>query len=829
MNHLRLSWQMLRRDFRAGELRLLGVAMLIAVASLTSVSFFTDRMNQAMVREANQLLGGDLLLTADHPWPAVFGEAAARLGLKGLNTTTFTSMASFGPQTQLAGVKAVQPGYPLRGSVRIAPALNQPDGPAPGIPHQGTAWLDERLSAALGVRTGDAIVLGNSQFTVAAVLTYESDRGTNFFSIVPRLMIHADDLPATGLIQAGSRVSYRLQIAGDAGALSAFQKWATPRLGRGEQLEDINNARPEVRSALDRAQRFLRLAALLAVVLAAVAVGLATRRYMQRHLDGCAVIRCQVARQDQVQRVNLGEFLIFGAVSAALGCALGYGSQLLIERMLADLLAAPLPPPSLAPLGHGFAVGVALLVGFVVPQLLRLGRVPAARVLRREWSGSEPVTIASYAVGAAALALLMLWIAAELRLGFIVLGGFAGALALYGVVARLAIIAAGHVRSVAGAGWRYGLANLRRRLGSGVVQTVALGLGMTALLLLTISRGELLDNWRRSVPADAPNRFIINIQPDQRESLLELFARQGLPAPDLLPMVRGRMVAVNGKPVGPGDYADERAQRLVEREFNLSWASRLPAGNSISAGQWFGDDAAQRGFSVELGLAQTLNLATGDSLGFDVAGRRVEAPITSVRRLDWDSMRVNFFVIAPPEILDSYPASYITSFHLPAENDGFVNELVAAHPNLTVIDVAAMLRQLQSVMGQLARAVQFIFGFALVAGVVVLFAAIEATHDERQYEVAVMRTLGARDGQLRSALAVEFAALGAVAGLLAGLGANAISSALAHWIFKLPFHPGWATLAAGMLGGALVVTLVGLAGTARTLRAPALQAIRESA
>jgi putative ABC transport system permease protein len=829
MTYLTLSWRMLRRDLRAGELRLLGIAMMIAVASLTSVSFFTDRVSQALVREANQLLGGDLLLTADHPWPTAFGEAAARHGLKALSTTTFTSMASFGPETQLVGVKAVQPGYPLRGSLRIAPGLNRPDAPAPGIPERGTAWLDERLSTALGVRAGDTISLGNARFAVAAVLTYESDRGTNFFSIVPRLMIHADDLPATGLIQVGSRVSYRLQIAGATKAVSTFQKWATLRLGRGEQIEDINNARPEVRSALDRAQRFLRLAALLAVVLAAVAVGLATRRYMQRHLDGCAVMRCLGARQGQVLRLYLGEFLVFGTATASFGCALGYASQLLIERMLADLLAAPLPPPSLAPLGHGFAVGLALVLGFIAPQLLRLGRVSTVRVLRREWGGSEPVTLASHGIGAAALALLMLWIAGELRLGLIVLGGFAAALALYAVVGRLVIVATGRVRRMAGAGWRYGLANLRRRLGSGVVQTVALGLGMTALLLLTLSRGELLDNWRRSVPHDAPNRFIINIQPDQRDSMRELFARHGLPAPDLMPMVRGRMVAVNGKPVAPGDYADERAQRLVEREFNLSWAARLPEGNSVTAGRWFGDDGAKPGFSVELGLAQTLSLTAGDTLGFEIAGSRIEAPITSLRRLDWDSMRVNFFVIAPPEILEIYPASYITSFYLPAEKHGLVNELIAAHPNLTVIDVAAMLRQVQSVMGQLARAVQFIFGFALVAGLVVLFAAIEATHDERQFEVAVMRTLGARDRQLRSALAVEFATLGAVAGLLAGLGANAISSALAHWIFKLPFQPGWATLIMGVLGGALVVTVAGLAGTAHTLRAPALQAIRESA
>ena len=360
-----------------------------------------------------------------------------------------------------------------------------------------------------------------------------------------------------------------------------------------------------------------------------------------------------------------------------------------------------------------------------------------------------------------------------------------------------------------------------------MIQAVALGLGMTALLLLTLARDDLLATWKRSMPPDAPNRFVINVQPEQRGPVRELFAAQGLEKPELLPMVRGRLVAVNGKPVSAADYAEERAQRLVEREFNLSWMAAMPEGNSLSAGRWFAvQDAGVPQFSVEQGLAETLKLKLNDVLSYEIAGRRLEAKITSLRKLDWDSMRVNFFVVTPPGVLESFPASYITSFHLPPERSGFVGELVAAYPNLTVIDVASILRQFQSVMDQLARAVQFIFAFSLVAGLAVLFAALESTHDEREYEIAVLRTLGARNRQLRAALAAEFVALGAIAGVVAGVGSALISWLLGRFVFQMPYEPAWLVLPVGVAGGILGITLAGLAGTTRILRAPALQSLR---
>jgi putative ABC transport system permease protein len=544
-------------------------------------------------------------------------------------------------------------------------------------------------------------------------------------------------------------------------------------------------------------------------------------------------MRCLGAREGQLLRIFLGEFLFFGAIVSLLGCAAGFGAQYALERMLADLLAAPLPPPSPLPLAYGFAVGLALLAGFALPQLLRLRNVPTVRVLRREWAAAEPLAWSGYGFGAMVLAALMLWMAGDLRLGLWVLGLFSLAVAIYAGVARASLAAVGRLRGAGGvfgsggAGWRYGLASLQRRLGSSMIQSVALGLGITALLLLTLARDDLLASWRRSVPPDAPNRFLINIQPDQREPLHDFFSRQGLAKPVLLPMVRGRLMAVNGKPVAAADYEDERAQRLVEREFNLSWAPDFPEGNSLVAGRWFGrEDAGKPQFSVEQGLADTLRLKLGDTLVYEIAGRRIEAQITSLRKLDWDSMRVNFFVVTPPGVLESHPTSYITSFHLPQAKAGFVNDLVAAYPNVTVIDVASILRQFQSVMDQLAQAVQFVFAFSLLAGLAVLYAALESTHDEREYEIAVLRTLGARDRQLRAALAAEFAVLGAISGLVAGVGSAIISYLLGRFVFHLPYEPAWLVLPAGVAVGIAGITLAGLAGTRRTLRAPALQSLR---
>ncbi|HEX5391883.1 MAG TPA: FtsX-like permease family protein [Rhodocyclaceae bacterium] len=828
---------MLRRDIRAGELTVLGLALLLAVAALSSVALLADRVERGLAQESHQILGGDLLLSADHSLPLAWSQEAQRRGLVVATSVSFPSMVSGeGGDAQLAEVKAVSANYPLRGQLHIAAELNQPDGPVRRVPAPGSVWLDERLTAALAVQHGSRVRLGNRELLVDAVLTQEPDRGFNLFAIAPRLMLNDADLPSTGLIQPGSRAVYRLHVAAkgadENSAVGGFQRWAQSRLGRGEKLETLDNARPEMRNLLERAQRFLRLAALLAVVLAAVAMGLAADRYMRRHLDAAAVLRVLGASSRQVLIIHGGEFLLFGALVTVAGCLGGYAVQFGLQWLLAGLIRSDLPAPGWQPWIQGLAVGLALVAGFALPPLLRLRTVSTLRVLRREWQVAEPTFLAAWGVGVVTLAALMRWMAGEWLLWGIVLGGFGAAVLIYAVAARLWLalvrrLARMGSQGKSGLGWRYGVANLRRRLRSSLVQAVALGLGLTALLLLTVARDDLMGAWKSKVPADAPNRFAISIQPDQRPEISAFFAGKGLPPPKLEPMVRGRLVAVNGQPISPDSYPDERAKRLVDREFNLSWAASLPASNVIVAGRWPGDRAEPQ-FSVEQGLAETLGLRLNDRLAYEVAGNRIEAPITSLRKLDWDSMRVNFFVIAPPGVLDDYPASYITSFYLPQGQAGLVPELVRRFPNVTVIDVASVVRQLQDTLDQVARAVQALFGFALLAGLVVLYGALQATADERRYELAVLRALGARGGQLRAVLVTEFLLLGMAAGLLAGAGAMAIATVLARKAFHLDYAPNPILLLYGLLAGIALVLTAGLLGTRRALRTSPVYELRES-
>lgn len=826
MNLASLAWRMLWRDARAGELRLLLAALIIAVGALTAVGFFTDRVARALEQEANQLLGADLLLVSDHPWREETVNAALAEGLQVAQTQTFPSMVSRADAAQLADIKAVSAGYPLRGSLRTAPAVNAPEQPATGVPQPGTVWVDARLAQTLAVGVGDTLQVGESEFRIAAILMMEPDRGVNFFTLAPRLMMNLADLPGTALIQYGSRVTYRLLLAGSADALQAFRSTAETRLGRGERIEDAQNGRPEMRQALERAQKFLGLSALLTVVLAAVAIALAARRYVQRHLDPSAIMRCLGAQQGLLLNLYLFQFACLALLGAMLGCLLGYVSHYTLYHALAALVETELPPPSMLPVLQGMAVGL-LLFGFAVPPLLQLRHVPTLRVIRRELGAPGRGLVTGYVLCAALMAGLMLWVAGELKLGLYVIGGFAVAVGVFAVLAWLGLAGFARLRKLPfleGTGARYALAGLQRHRRGNVIQIVALALGFMAILLLTVTRGELLDAWRKATPADAPNRFVINIQPDQSAAVQAAFAKAGLAA-DLAPMVRGRLMRVNGQAVAATDYAEERAQRLVEREFNLSWRADLPEGNRITGGKWFAANAQDEA-SVEEGLAKTLKLQIGDMLEFDIAGTPVAVRISSLRKLDWDSMRVNFFVLTPPGVLERQPQSMITSFHLPQGQEGFITTLVQRFPNLTVIDVGQILRQLRSVIDQVAQAVQFVFLFTLGAGVVVLYAALTNVLDERRQELAIMRALGEQEAMLRQALRVEFAVIGALAGLIAAAGALLVGEVLARQVFSFALATTWWLPPLAALGGAVLVPLAAVMAARQLLAARPLEALR---
>jgi putative ABC transport system permease protein len=601
-------------------------------------------------------------------------------------------------------------------------------------------------------------------------------------------------------------------------------------LQRGEQVEDSSNARPEIRAALDRAQRFLGLATLLTVILAAVAVALASRRYLQRHLDACALMRCLGVTQGGLIRLHTVIFLFLALMAALLGSLTGFAAHYVLVSWLAQLLALQLPWSGGLPLLQGAVVALVLLFGFAFPPLLQLASVPTLRVFRRELGAPRATLLSGHFLGVLMLGGLILWVAGDFRLGAMAAAGFALAALIFWGLARLAVVAAASVKNLGGLGWRQGIANLGRHRASSTLQIAALAIGLMAMLLLTVTRVELIDAWQKAAPPEVPNRFVINIQAPQRAAIATFLADAGIAA-ELSPMVRGRLTRIGERRVSAADFPDdERARRLIEREFNLSWRAALPPGNRISRGEWFAATAHGQGLaSVEEGLAKTLGIELGETLVFTIAGKETAVTVSNLRKLDWSSMRVNFFVLMPPGVLEQAPASYITSFYLPPDKADLGRELLAQFANLTLIDTGALLQQVQAVTDQVARAVQFIFLFTLLAGGVVLYSALLTAFDERRYELSLLRALGARRQQLRQSLLAELLVIGTIAGLIAALGASVLGQLLARQVFQmeLPLNL-WLPAAAGGLG-ALLATAVGWLAIRQLLQAPPLAALRAGA
>jgi putative ABC transport system permease protein len=839
------SLRMTMRDWRAGELRFLLIALVVAVSALSAVGFFIDRLRTGLNRDAHQLIGADLLVNADQPIRQDWRREAERRGLLLADTVTFPSMAQAGEgdasQAQLASVKAVSKGYPLRGKVRITTdpleASEATGTKTNATPAPGTVWIDANLLPALNTRVGATLQLGDKRFTIAQLIASEPDRGATFANFAPRVMLAMEDLKATGLVDNFARVTYRMQVAAptnnDRARVDDYERWLRAQIGsggvKGVRIESLENGRPEMRATLDRASQFLSLVGLLSAMLAAVAVAMAARRFMQRHLDACAMLRCLGMTQNQVGAMYLIEFALVGLAGSVLGVLVGFGAHHVLVQLVGKLLTTDLPPVSLLPALQGVATGMLLLVGFALPPVLQLRNVPHNRVIRREQAAPQPMALATYGFGIVVFVALLLWQAGDARMALMTAGGFLGGFGVFALVAWLALRALKHLRPIsAHQGWRFAVTSLQRRPGATVVQVVSLSLGLMALLLLTVVRGDLVTAWQTATPPDAPNRFIINIMPDQKEAVQQQIVAAGVGNVVLYPMIRGRLVTVNGKPVTPATYTTDDARRLADREFNLSTMKDEPAGNDIVAGRWFDDGPGVSEASVEQGIAKTLGLKLGDVVRFDMAGLAVDAKITSLRKLEWGSMRANFFVIINPQAMANAPATYMTAFHLPARGAALANTLTRAFPNLTVVDVSGIIHQVQEVLDQVVTAVEFLFLFTLASGVLVLYAALMGSQAERTREAGLLRALGATRGQLAQAQRIEFVLVGSLAGLLAATGAAALGWALATYQFKFPwtFEPGvWL---AGLAAGVVCALVGGWLGLRNVLRQPPLQTLREA-
>ena len=834
-----LAWRQTQRDFRAGELRLLVVAVTLAVAALTAVGFFADRLERGLARDARQMLGGDAIVASDQPPRQDFIDEARTRALSVATTTSFPSMGrapeARGGASKLVAVKAVSEAYPLRGRLRLKDSPGGRTLDAAGTPERGTVWVDASLLDALQLKVGDALLLGDAALRIARLIVIEPDRGAGFMSFAPRVMLNHVDLAATGLVQPASRVTYRLAVASPIGRdadVAAYVRWAETQVEqrglRGVRIESMESGRPEMQQTLGRAEKFLNLVALLAALLSAVAVAIASRDFAQRHLDDCAMLRVLGQPQRSIALVYGLEFGFVGALASAAGVALGLAMHHVFVWLLAGLLNVELPAPGAWPALFGVGVGLTLLAGFGLPPVLQLARVPPLRVIRRDVGGLKGASLAVLGAGALGFAALLLAVSADWKLGLIAVGGFAAAAALFALLSWLAVIVLRRAVPDAGAPRWLILATrqIAARPAFAVLQVSALSVGLLALVLLVLLRTDLVSSWRAATPPDAPNRFVINIQPDQSQAFRQTLAAAGVKNYDWYPMIRGRLVAINGQAVSPDAFVDQRAKRLVEREFNLSHDARLPGHNRVVGGQWRANEADA--ISIEEGLAATLGVKLGDSLRFDMAGVAREGRITSVRKVDWGSMRVNFFVMFPSATMPDLPATTIAAFRAP-EQSGFDNALARDYPNVTTVDVSAQIGQVQRVLDQVVRAVEFLFGFTLAAGLVVLFAAVSATREARAREFAVMRALGAGRRLLAQVQRAELLGVGALAGLLASIAAMVVGWALARYAFEFQWTASWWVPLGGAGAGAVLALGAGWWGLREVLRRPVVETLRRAA
>ncbi len=873
---LKLGWRTLRRDLRAGELRLLIVAVTLAVAALTAVGFFADRLKGGLERDALQLLGGDAVLRSDAATPAAFIAKARALGLQSISTVTFPTMGRAtdedGGASKLVAFKSVPEGYPLRGNLKVADSTEDAGQETRDIPAPGSAWADASLLDALDLKLGQTLLMGDASFKLTRIIVQEPDRGAGFINFSPRVMINQADVAATGLIQPASRINYRFAVAGDDQAVKAYVKWATEEISkpaeqsgvRGVRLESLESGSPEMRQTLDRAEKFLNLVALLAALLSAVAVAIVARSFAAKHLDDCAMLRVLGQPQRTIALAYTVEFVLAGLVASGLGVALGFAVHYGFVLLLAGLVETALPAATLWPVAFGMGMGLTLLLAFGLPPVLQLAQVPPLRVIRRDVGNLKPGSLAVLGVGMAGFAALLVAASSDLKLGLIAVGGFAGAVLVFAAASFAAVkLLRASVNETTAPRW---LVLATRQLSArpvyAVVQTSALAVGLLALMLLVLLRTDLISSWRNATPPDAPNRFVINVQPEQGEAFQKALRDGGVKKYDWFPMIRGRLVAVNGKAVTPDDFLEDRAKRLVDREFNLSNAAEKPGHNQIVAGRWTAEEKGA--ISVEEGLAKTLGLKLGDSLRFDMGGQLSEAKITSLRKVDWGSMRVNFFVIYPVAQLADVPVSYISAFRAPEPrapvagqapprraapskasplggqrstqsderggqgSQSFDNELVKAFPNITNVDMSSTLAQVQRVLDQVIRAVEFLFGFTLAAGLVVLFAAITATREERAREFAIMRAVGARASLLRQVQRAELAGVGLLAGFLASIVALIVGWGLARYVFDFNWTGSWTVPLFGSLAGAVLALAAGWWGLRSVLNTPVVETLRKA-
>jgi len=819
-----------RREIRSGEVLVLLAAVSLAVAALTAVGFLTDRIGKAVARQANEVLAADLRLRSQEPIPEEWSRLADEYELQTATTLSFPSVVFKDESSALSTIKVVSDNYPLRGSVRVADQLFGEQRVVDDIPKSGEIWADGALLARVGADIGDTLAIGELDLVVSAVLTYRPDQSIGFASLAPSVLMNIEDVDRSGLIGEGSRVRYALLVAGDEESVAGFNEAIQDDLPDSVRIRSQEESSERAYNAADRAQRFLSLTAVISLLLSAVAVAMSARRFAQRRMDTVALMKSLGATQSFVISVALIQLVMLGVLGVVAGSIAGFAAEELLASILADLLQGDLPDPGLRPVILASGSAMVLLLGFALPSMLQLRNTPPLRVLRHDAVPPAPSRLLVAGLSLAAVAALLYRSVGDPRMLVILIGGILIIAALLYLVGRALVATIGRFRSGVGVAWRYGLANVARRGRDSAVQVVAFGLGITVLLLLTLVRTDLLEGWRQTLDAEAPNHFLINIQPHEVDDVGALFERNDMARPVFTPLVRARMTTINGDSVKEREYPNEDGRWLANREANLSFAAEMSSSNELIEGKWWpADYDGPPLVSIEEESAVNTGVTIGDKLEFFVAGREVEAEIASIRKVNWDSFQPNFFIVLSPGTLDGMPMTYISSMRIEADQQPMLVDLVRAHPSVSVIDLDAILQQVRGIIEKASMAVQAVFVFTLAAGIAVLFAAVQSTIDERRFESAMLRALGARKRTVFSGVMAEFAALGLAAGILASAGASILAALVAVQLFQLPYEFNPLLWVVGVAAGVVVVCVSGFFAARGAVNAAPVDVLRGAA
>ncbi|MGQ0443286.1 MAG: ABC transporter permease, partial [Methylophilaceae bacterium] len=794
--HLKLAWQQLFAQWRSGDLRVLLLALVVAVTAITAVSFFTNRIASHLSSQGALVLGGDMVMIADHPIPKQAIQSSRDYTLKHTQTLEFASMVIAGEKNQLAEIKALNAGFPLRGDLTVQLDGGKAAQTLQDIPKSGEVWMDARLANSLAVGLGDTIELGASKFSINGILLREPSRGGDMFSFAPRLMMNAADVEKTELIQYGSRVKYQLLVAGDAKKVQLFSQRLAPLLQRGERIEDLKTARPEIKSALDKAETYLGLAATVTLMLSVAAMLLASEPYVTRNMEIAALLRCFGASRLTIQRIMIWQTALIALMGASIGSVLGFMLQNGLAVLAGSLFFESLPTPDYQPVLIGFVVSFAVLFALMLPNFKAIKNSAVAQILRNEFTLRPIQHWFKFVSVLTVIVLLILWLAQSYPLAMAVIVGMLLICLLCSVLAyALSHLLYGFsqtTRFLNTAQWhaiKLGLAHLKRNRALTIMQVVGFSLSAMALILLMMVKNDLLNAWQASLPVDAPNRFMINIQANQAVKVQDYAESIGVANLQVFPMVRGRLIAKNNQALSADLYADERAKRLVSREFNLSMAATMQADNQLLQGEWWSaGDASKPMLSIETDIATALGIKLGDKLTYDIAGSQIHLTVTSIRKVEWDSMRANFFVVTPPHTLDGFPLSYMTAFYLPTHQENTLNALLQKFPNFTVIDVASLMQQVRGIMQKMSLAVAYVFSLCVVAGLVVLYAALVATREARIREATLLRVFGASRRQVSIAVFAEFSGIALLSSAIAVLVANGGAFYVSEYLFGLDFQ-----------------------------------------